>query len=69
MLYRKNWFDANLYCKNSLSSTLVSVYSAEENAFVMKLSNDSMWIGLDSKGVYRGNVQVLYKKCVLHVSV
>ena len=40
-------------------SQLASINDAKENEFIRKLSNDSMWIGLDARGVYRGKLTLL----------
>ena len=56
MLCSKNWIYANIYCQDKHRASLVSVHSDEENAFVMKISRDSMWLGLESRGVFRGNL-------------
>ena len=44
-------------------SQLASINDAKENEFIRKLSNDSMWIGLDARGVYRGK-STLLKYCL-----
>lgn len=36
------------------SSQLVSIQSIEENEFVRKLTNNTIWIGLETRGVFRG---------------
>ena len=48
-----SWFDALAYCKNK-RSTLVTIRSKEENEFLRNLTTRNVWIGMESRGVFRG---------------
>ena len=43
----------------SSSINLASISDKNENDFIQKLSNFSMWIGLESRGVFRGKMPQL----------
>lgn len=43
---KKNWKQAKSICRNKYSSELVSITSAEEQAFLTTLGSDATWIGL-----------------------
>ena len=53
------WLDALKNCRRTMfygGNSLASITSKEENDFIANLANTTVWIGLDGKGVYRGEL-------------
>jgi hypothetical protein len=61
ILFSENWLNAQNTCR-AKSARLVSVQSKEENEFVKKLSNNSIWLGLETRGVFRGEQHFLSRR-------
>jgi hypothetical protein len=62
--YRRSWKGSRLFCYARYSiprGNLASVTSKEENDFIANLANTTIWIGLEGRGVYRGELPISSK--------
>ena len=59
-LFSLTWLLAEAFCKKKDdTSSIASLQSKEENEFVRKLTNITIWLGLEGRGVFRGNISIL----------